>query len=364
MEFQTPKETLLRGIQVVQNIAGTKTTLPILNNILIKTKKDRLLLATTDLEMAMICEVPGQIVKEGSITIPAKRFGDIVRELPDMEIKIEVKKNHVVIKNKSCQFKILGLPEEEFPKLPEFGEDENVDLEQKILKQTLFMTAFAVSFDQTRHILNGALFHLQPNLFRVVTTDGRRLALCNVRPGKEEEWIKKQVIVPARAVLELTKNLRDAGRVRVCFRKNQIAFRFDEITMISRLIEGEYPDYARVIPGESRQKLRADRGALQMALRRASLLTSAESPAVVLELGKNRLVISKNNPEIGEAHEELTVQYEGPELKIGFNPAYLLDAIKAIEAETIELELPAADKPGVIRLDQDYLYLVLPMELG
>lgn len=363
MKIKCQKEELLRGIQAVQGIITTKATLPILSHVLIEAEQDKLKLTTTDLDIGLTYLMQTNIIEPGSITLPSKRFGDIIKELPQQEVNIIVKKNNLVfIETELCQFKLMGLSSEEFPKLPEFKDREVIKLEQGDFKKMLSMTSFAVSFDETRYILNGILFKINKNTLTAVATDGRRLAIMEQRisPPIEKDI---QIIIPIKAIQELQRNLEEEGALSLILGTNQIMFDLGKMAIISRLIEGEFPDYQQVIPPESPNKLSIDCQSFLSAIRRAALLTTPNYQAVKFEIFKQKLVISKSTPDIGESREELDIEYGGKELIVGFNPNYLIDVLKNLKDEVIELEVTESEKPGVIRL-KGYIYIVLPMRLS
>lgn len=363
MKFKTEREPLLTGIQTVQGVITTKMTLPILSNILLETQLDKLRLIATDLDIGITCVIPVDIQEQGAITLPAKRFGDIIKELPSNEVVITTKKNNLVtIETDPCQFKIMGLAAEEFPKLPEFKDKEVIQLEQGTLKEMLNLTSFAVSFDETRYILNGILFRLHQNNLTLVATDGKRLAIAE-RKLKQNIEQEIQIIVPSKAIQELNRNLKEEEDLLLTITANQVLFDLKNVVIVSRLIEGEFPSYQQVIPEVSENKMRINREQFSYAIRRAALLATPDYQAVKLEVFKDKLVVSKSTPDIGESREEVTIKYPGRELVIGFNPHYLLDALKNLSVEEIEFELTDSEKPGVIRL-AGYIYIVLPMYLG
>lgn len=361
MKFKVDKDILLKGIETIQNVISTKATLPILSNFLIETQKDTLKLTATDLNIGITCVIPVEIIEQGCITLPAKRFSSIIRELPDALVEINTKKNNLVlIENKSCQFKIVGLPGEEFPKLPEFKDKEVIKLEQSFLRQMLNQTVFAVSMDETRYILNGILFEITKDKLNFVSTDGKRLAICK---NKINQTVTKdiKVIVPVKTIHELLRNLKDdSDPVSLVVGQNQIMFDFGKVIIISRLIEGDFPDYQQVIPPVSENKIKADRAEFLLSVKRAALLSTPDYQAVKFEILKNKLVISKSTPDIGESREEVEVDYSGKEMVVGFNPTFLVDVLKTLTTEKVELEVNGSEKPGVIRND-GYVYIVLPM---
>ena len=363
MKIEVTKNGLLNGIQKVQNVISTRATLPILSNILMEAQQGQLKLTATDLDIGISCAVPVDIQEPGTITIPAKRFGDIIKELPDDSISIETKKNNlIIIETKSCQFKIMGLPYEDFPKLPEFKEGGVIKLEQATLKEMLALTSFAVSLDETRYILNGILFKLNQTGLTFVATDGKRLAVI-VKTLKQNTEKDLRIIVPLKTIQELNRNLQEEGELSMLFGNNQVLFDLGSAVIISRLIEGEFPDYQQVVPPASENKINVGREQFLLAVRRAALLSTPDYQAVKLEVFKNKLVVSKSTPDIGESREEVTIEYQGKEIAIGFNPNYLIDVLKNLQEEKIEFELTDTEKPGVIRID-GYVYIVLPMRLS
>lgn len=362
MKLKIKKGDLLSGIQIVQNVITPKSTLPILSNILIETQPNNLKLTATDLDIGISCVIPVNIQESGAITIPAKRFGDIIKELPSDELIVTTKKNNqVVIETESCQFKIMGLASEEFPKLPEFKDKQVIKLEQVALKQILNLTSFAVSYDETRYILNGVLFQVKKNNLILVATDGKRLAIIETKL-QQDIGVDVNIIIPIKTIQELNRNLKDEGELSLILGNNQVLFDLGNIVIISRLIEGEFPDYQQVIPPVSENKMGVDRERFLLAVRRAALLSTPDYQAVKLEVFKDRLVVSKSTPDVGESYEELPVDYKGKEIIIGFNPLYLIDVLKNLSDERIELELSDSEKPAVIRIN-GYTYIVLPMRL-
>ena len=363
MKFKIKKSSLLTAIQTVQNVITTKSALPILSNILIEAQINSLKLTATDLDIGITCVIPVDIQEAGAITISAKRFSDIVKEFPLEEISITTKKNNqVTIDSEMCQFKIMGLTKEEFPKLPEFKDQKVIKISQGVFKQMLSLTVFAVSLDETRYVLNGILFKINKGLLTLVSTDGKRLAIAERKLAVETD-IELSMIVPLKTIQELNRNLKDEGELSLVVSSNQALFDLGSVGIVSRLIEGEFPDYKQVIPPASENKMKVGRSQLLLAVKRAALLATPDYQAVKLEVFKNKLVISKSTPDVGEFHEELAVEYQGSELVIGFNPIYLIDILKNLSEEMVNLEMVDGEKPGVIRLS-GYVYIVLPMRLN
>lgn len=364
MHFEINKDDFLKGLQTVQNAISQKNTLPILSNLLLETDKEDIKLTATDLDIGILSMVPTKAKSQGAITIPAKKLVDIIKELPDTNnVTILLKKNNMItIDCGKSHFKIIGLPKDEFPQIPEFKNKETLTISQKLLKEMLELTSFAVSKDETRYVLNGVLFVIKKAEMQLIATDGRRLAMAAKKiSGKNE--VDKKVIVPAKTIHELLKMLQDEGKVEIVFSENQIFFDLGKTKVISRLIEGEFPNFEQVVPKERSDKIKINRGNFLAATKRASLFTNPDSLAVKVDVSKNKMILSKNAPYIGEVKEELGINYGGRNISIGFNPAYIIDVLKNLDDEEIELELEDSDKPGVIRKGNEYVYVVLPMQV-
>jgi len=362
MKFKAPKEVLVSAIQKVQNIVSSKATLPILSNMLIDVKKSKLRLNATDLDIGISCEIPVETIEEGAITIPAKRFSDIIKEMPSGDILIHSKKNNQIdIEGEGCRFKVNGLPNEEFPKFPEFKDKEVVRVGQGLLKNMLNLTSFAVSHEESRYVLNGVLLEISEDTIRMVATDGRRLAKIE---KKIDMPVKKDVsvIIPTKAIQEILRNLQEEGEVSIIAGVNQVLFDIDGVLIATRIIEGEFPNYNQVIPKPADNRITMNTQELLSSIRRANLLATPDFQAIKFEVFSDKMVVSKTTPDVGESREEISVKYGGAEMVVGFNPTFLIDFLKNVEQEQIDMELLGADKPAVMRLG-DYLYLALPMRI-
>jgi len=356
MKLKVPRDVLLTSIQTVQNVVAPRATLPILSNILMDTKKSTLRLNATDLDIGISCEIPVETLEEGAITIPAKRFSDIIKEMPSGDILICAKKNNQVdIEGEGCRFKLHGLPKEEFPKFPEFKDKEEICIEQNLLKNMLELTAFAVSHEESRYVLNGILMEISGDMIRMVATDGRRLAKIE---KKISASIKKEVkvIIPIKAVQEISRNLKEEGEVSVIVGINQVLFNIDGTLIATRIIEGEFPNYNQVIPKPTKNRITMNTQDFLASIRRANLLSTPDFQAVKFEVFPDKMVVSKTTPDVGESREEVSAEYNGQEMIVGFNPHFLIDFLKNVEQEQIEMELLGPYKPAVMRLG-DYLYL-------
>lgn len=366
MEIQILKSDLLKAIGMVGGVAAQKAnTLPILGNILLETTPEKnLRLVGTDLEVGISTTVPAKVIKEGSITVPAKKISEIIRELPEGEIEITVAKNNAVnIRAGKAYFKIMGLSKEDYPKLPEWSRSEAIEIDQSLVKESLSLTAFAISYDETRYVLNGVLISIKKNKACFVSTDGRRLAYIE-KDFENKNGRDFEMIVPVKAVHELLKMLSWEGKVQIIPSQNQVVFNFGETFLVSRLIEGHFPNYEQVIPKGEKTTSLASREELLQAIRRTSLLTSPDSPAVKLDFVRGKILISSRSPNLGEAKEELPADVTGDEIAIGFNPHYLIDVLKNLEIEKISLSLTDPDKPGLLRGKDGYFYVVMPMQLN
>ena len=364
MKFSVSKEKFLAGLQTVQNVVSTRTTLPILSNVLLQASGDQVRLTTTDLDVGVSGGITAQIEKPGATTLPARRLATIVRELPAADIQIEVdSKNVASIRCGQSFFKILGLPEEEFPPLPKFDDTRTFTIPQQALRDALKKTSYAISTDETRYVLNGILFSFKENKLTLVATDGRRLALVDL----EVEFPRSQeveIIVPTKAVTELGRLLGDEGDVRLSVGENQVSFQINDTLLASKLIEGNYPNYRQVIPGDAKERVTLERELFLNAVHRVSLLSSEKSNSVKLVFTKNNIEIAANTPDVGEARESLAVAYKGREFSIAFNPEFLQAPLRALTNDEVYLDLIDEMSPGVIKIQSPFLYVLMPMRIS
>ena len=369
MNLTITKEQILAGLQAVQNVVSTRTTLPILSNVLLRADKDRVEFTATDLDVTIACSVEATVKKSGAATVPVKKLFGIARELNGSEIDLEVdEKNICSVRCGSSFYKINGLSADEFPPLPKFKDDKKVSLQQGHVRAMMKKTAFAVSTDESRYVLNGIFVSLKDNKLTVVATDGRRLALVDEEVDLSEKS-SGEFIVPKKAVDELQRLLQDAGDVEIRFGENQAAFSLKDdkgfdVLLVTKLIEGNYPNYKQVIPSEAKERVPVVREEFLQALRRAEIMTSEKANSVKLTFGKNNLAITANSPEVGEARETLAVNYKGKELAIAFNPRYLIDALAALSEDEVFFELIDELSPGVLKINGPFLYVVMPMRLS
>jgi DNA polymerase-3 subunit beta len=369
MKFTIGKEQMLAGLQAVQNIVGARTTLPILSNVLLRGEGQRLELTATDLDVTVSSVVQADVKKAGAITVPVKKLFGIARELGAAELDVEVdEKNACKIKAGPSYYRINGLAAEEFPPLPRFADNKKLVLPQEKLKGMLRRTSFAVSTDETRYVLNGIFVSIKDHRITMVATDGRRLALTDeeVEVGPESH---ADFIVPTKAINELNRLLQAKGELELKVTDNQASFLLrgegqGETLIITKLVEGNYPNYRQVIPAEPGERIPLAREELLQALRRAEIMTSEKSNSVKLTFTRNNLAITANTPEVGEARESLAVNYKGDDRAIAFNPTFLMDPLKALDVDEVYFEITDELSPGVIKMNGPFLYVIMPMRMS
>ncbi len=361
MKLKVKKDAILEGLQKVQSIVSLRSTLPILQNILLKTDKDKLWLSTTDLEVSVRTGLAAEVSRAGATTLPARRTFSIFRELPSNDIELETDdKDVTTIRCGSSFFKVVGISEDEFPPLPKFEGGRSYKLDQGVFGKMLRNTSYAASTDETRYILNGVLLSFKGDKLAVVATDGRRMALYE----QEVEFPKQaegDMVLPFKTVDELTKTLKEEGALKIQATENQSAFEFDEMLIVSKLVDGTYPNFRQVIPAQCEERIAVEREALLTALKRVSIIASEKSNSVKLSFGKNKLEIVAITPEIGEARETLPINYGGKALSIAFNPEFLMDPLRTLTSDEIFMELTDDLSPGVIKSDNPFLYVLMPM---
>jgi len=368
MKLSVSKDQLLNGLQAVQNVVSSRTTLPILSNVLLQAGEGRLDLTATDLDVTISCAVEAEVQKEGSVTLPVKKLVSIVRELGVASVDLEVADtNGCKIKAGGSYYRMNGLAPEEFPPLPKFTECRSLVLSQETLKAMLRRTAFAVSTDETRYVLNGIFFSFKDHKFTMVATDGRRLALTDEDVDFGDQSV--EFIIPTKAINELTRLLQGSGEVEIKVTDNQASFEMKgerdlNTLVVTKLVEGNYPNYRQVIPGEAGERIALVREEVLQALRRAEIMTSEKSNSVKLSFTKNNLAITANTPDVGESRESLAVNYKGRDIAIAFNPGYMMDPLKALENDEVFLELTDELSPGVIRTNGPFLYVIMPMRMS
>lgn len=374
MQIICKREELLKGIQTVQAVVGTKSTLPVLANVLLEAKGKKMDMTATDLEVGVRCSINVEVLEPGAITVPARTLSEVVRELPSEEVKIRVdEKSRVEINSGQAMFNLMGLPKEDYPALPKFKTDGEFFIERDLLSEMINKTIFSVSRDETRYVLCGIYFEVEKGKIKMVSTDGRRLSYISEEIGIDKKREAK-VIIPTKAVNELNRILtqvgtreqaEEDGKVKISIEENQISFMTDEIVLISRLIEGHFPNYEQVIPKTSNIKLKIRTEQLLEATRRVALLTTEKSNSVKYSFKKNKLIISANTEGLGEARDVVEIDYAGEEMEIAYNPQFLSDVLRNIGSDEVFLELTNSLNPCLIRptTGEDYISIVMPMRI-
>lgn len=379
MNFAISKEQILLGLQRVQSVVEHRTTMPILSNALMKTEKDTVSLSATDLEVGVQSILKAKVSESGAITVRAKNLLDIVRELPDTTIHFETKSsNRLVIRAHKSVFNIVGLPAENYPELPGFSSLEDsqfIRMNGSAVLSMLDKTLYAASTDEARYHLTGVFFEVfeesSDRNFRMVATDAHRLALVDNNEAlfDNQAWklFKSGVIVPRKGLFEL-KRLLSEGKTEdffIAIRGKMLLVKRDSIFLSMRLIESKYADYRRLIPEKSTIPVRVRRDDFLSLLKRIALMAGDKSRCVAFSLEPGILQVSSQTPDLGDAKEEINVDYAGEKLKIGFNSRYLIDALSTIESEEILLELRGEQNPGVIRAADgtNHTSVVMPMRI-
>lgn len=383
MKLQVAKDCLVRGVQMIQSVISTHTTVPILYNVLLTADKNRLYLTATDLYVGMRYSVEADVKKAGATTVQARRLLSIARELPQAQVTVEADdKNTVQIQCGSSSFKIFGLSADEYPPLPLCEERCAMTLDQGAFKDMLKRTVYAVSTDESRQILNGILMHFKDQKVTLVATDGRRLALAEQEVEIPPE-AQTSVVVPTKTVNELIKVLKEEGPLKIQTRvstpvekgpdataegkagaSSMITFESEEVTVISRLVDGTYPNYQQVIPGRSEERVVLEREQFLEALRRVALVTSDKFPSIKVALGKNQMQISAMAPDVGEAQETVPIKYAGKAITTAFNPDFLMDPLRNLSCDEVIMELVDDISPVVIKCDQPFLYVLMPLRVN
>ncbi|WP_416199031.1 MAG: DNA polymerase III subunit beta [Sporanaerobacter sp.] len=364
MRIQIEQSKLAKYVNIVQKGISSKTTLPILDGILLETVDGKLKLTGTDLEIGIESYVDANIYEEGSIVINSRLFGDIVRKLPNDLIDIKTDENKINISCRSSEFNLIGNPSIEYPELPTLIDQLSINIPKDLLKNIIRQTVFATTQDETRPILTGVLFEINGNNASFVALDGYRLALRNIKVNSNEDM---KVVVPGKTLNELNKILEDEeDDVKIVLTPGHIVFDLGDTVVFSRLLEGQFLNYRDIIREEHKTKVKVNRKELQDSLERASLLAKEEKANLVkLNLIEDKIII-KSNSEIGNVNEELPVEIDGEDVKIAFNSKYIIDGIKAIDAEEVEMSFMGSLNPCIIKPlgEENYIYLVLPVRLA
>ena len=371
MEMVVRKNDLLRELQLFQGIVERKNTIPILANVLIEADGDQVKLLATDLEVGLRSKCSASVAKGGSLTLPAKKLYEIIKALPETDIRIEENKNGVKVAADRFDSRMQTLPREDFPSLPDATGSYTATLPRDVLKQMVAKTQFAITGEDTRYFLNGALFIQKADSMSLVSTDGHRLALISVprekakgKKGDEEE----RVILPRKTLLELGRLLAEGeGDIRYERGENHLFFDVGGRLLISRMIDGQFPAFERVIPKSNDKRVEFDRDRLTSAVRRVALLSNERSRAVKFQIDKGKVEIASSSPEFGEAKELIVVDYDAAPVTICFNAQYVLDFLAVVETDSIVLEFKDEMSQAVMKPvgaeNYEYTYVIMPMRV-
>jgi DNA polymerase-3 subunit beta len=367
MKFTISRDALLKPLNLVAGVVERRQTLPILANVLMVLDGDRLALTGTDLEVELVGRVQLPVAGEsGEVTIPARKLVDICKSLPEAsEIEFTAQDSKVIVKSGRSRFTLSTLPAREFPNVEDSMGTHQFTIKQGQLKRLIDRTGFAMAQQDVRYYLNGMLWELKAKQLRVVATDGHRLAMCTL-PGKVSAGDDTQVILPRKGVLELARLLLEEGaEIAIVLGSNHIRATTDEFTFTSKLVDGKFPDYQRVLPRSPDKIVIGSRLELRQAFTRTAILSNEKYRGVRLKLTKDSLDIVANNPEQEEAEEAVQVTYQGDPLEVGFNVSYLLDVLGVLSGEEIKLSLSDPNSSALLEESDegDSLYVVMPMRL-
>lgn len=376
MKFTITRQNLHSGLAAVSSSIPSKTTLPVLSNILFETEDDGVWMSGTDLDVSVRVKVPAEIHEAGSLTAPGKKLQEITRELADQPVEISTRSDQIELSCGRSRFKLNGLPADEFPSLPNVDFEAAVDVKGKDLQSLIQHTAFAVSSEESRPILNGVLWELREGSMRMVATNGHRLARMGVPTGPGS-IMSTDFIVPPAALSQVQRLFKDAADIQVAWdhgadgsaRKNHLGFRSGSTEVYTRLIEGTYPNYEQVIPKDNDKNAIIDKKALESAVRRMAVVASDQTHRIRMRFEENRVHLNVLTPDLGEGHDELELGYGGEEMEIGFNANYLLEVLRYMPTQEVKLSFKAPERAATIEPvgegDEvaDYLCLVMPLRL-
>ncbi|MBS0614085.1 MAG: DNA polymerase III subunit beta [Proteobacteria bacterium] len=365
MKLTVEREKLLAPLQAVMGVVERRQTMPILANVLLAVRDGKLSVTATDLEVELVAASEVSVQQAGDITVPGRKFLDILRSLPnDSSVSLATESDKVVIRAGRSRFTLSTLPAGDFPVIEDINAQQKVQVPRAELKRLLDKTHFSMAQQDVRYYLNGMLLELEGEALRAVATDGHRLAISQTElPAKSA--VSLQVIVPRKGVLELQRILDAEGDAELAIGTNHIRAQIGEIRFTSKLIDGRFPEYGRVIPASPAQTVKADRDLLRQALQRTAILSNEKYRGIRINLKPNVLTVQAHNPEQEEAEEEIEVSYAGGELEVGFNVNYLLDALSAIDGAEVEVGLTDGNSSCLIRSPGSSAarYVVMPMRL-
>ncbi|TVP76536.1 MAG: DNA polymerase III subunit beta [Puniceicoccaceae bacterium] len=375
MKFQINQDHFSNGLQQVLNVVATRSTMPILSNVLIEAESGHISLTTTNLDLGIRCRIKADVSEPGAITLPVRKLATIVRELPVTEVFLETSEsNQVKITSGGSLFKIMGIGSDEFPPLPTFENRKVFELSQDQIVNMLKSVSYAQSTDENRYILNGVYFNFADEKLTLVATDGRRLGLTALDLEVSEDNAGS-LILPAKTVNELERLMGKGDKVKVAFNDRQAAFEIaideggdsglvDHLYLVSKIVEGNYPNYRQVIPKETEHRVKIERELMLECVHRAALVTSDKSNSVKLKVSKNLLEISGRSSEYGESHESMAIAYDGPEVQVAFNPQFLMEPLKALTKDEVFFEFKDELSPGLFKTLDNFICVIMPLRLN
>lgn len=369
MQFVARKKDLLDEISLIQGVVEKRSTRPILSNALLESNEDGVAVYATDLEVGLSSHFKAEVGRSGSITAPAKKLADIVRLLPeDSDVSIEVMENHFLkITCGKIEYKLSGTPKEDFPTIPKPSEEDGIEIPAGLLKTMIAQTIYSITTEETRYALNGAQLAFSPGVIRMVTTDAHRLAFVQ-HPFESYSGNDLEILVPRKTVSELRTLIDDRlDSVHFSHTDNHLFFKIGQRILDSRTLEGQFPSYEKVLPSDNDKFVVINKSLFAQAIDRVALLSHETSKAIRLALSPGNMLISSSHPEVGEAKEEIEVDYDGTELNIGFNSKYLSDFLATVTGEEVVLELKDEAAAGLVRPAADdqgsYKYVIMPMRI-
>src|SRR3981189_1648147 len=365
MKLTAEREKLLARLQAVIGVVERRQTMPVLANVLLGVRQGQLSITATDLEVELVASTEAAVQEAGDITVPGRKFLDILRALPEkVSVSLAVEGEKVVIKAGRSRFSLSTLPATEFPVIEDINSQQTVQVPHKELLRLLEKTHFSMAQQDVRYYLNGMLLEIDGQLLRAVATDGHRLALCETALAAKAKT-SQQVIVPRKGVLELQRVLTEEGVAELAIGTNHVRAQIGEIRFTSKLIDGRFPEYARVIPANPPRTVEADRETLRQALQRTAILSNEKYRGIRLTARPDLLTLQAHNPEQEEAEDQVEVSYHGEEVEIGFNVNYLLDALSAIESDKVQIGLTDSNSSCLIHAPgtTHTRYVVMPMRL-
>jgi DNA polymerase III subunit beta len=376
MELTVGKADLQKELQLCQGVVEKRSTIPILSNVLLRAADGRLQIAATDLDVTILSSCAAQITTPGGVTIEAKRLFDVIRSLPDEDVHMTMQENNsMLIESGTAKFRLLGLPAEDYPTLPTVNVAEAYTIPLDELKTMVGKVKFAITHEETRFQLNGALLKIQPNKLEMVATDGHRMALINFPSaitGKGKKGSDLTILIPRKALDEILRlEGTGDGNVRFGVSENQLFFEAGERRLLARMIDVNFPNYMEVISRDNDRRVMVDRERLLATIKRISLVANERTRAVRFDFAPGKLTVSSTNPELGDAREVVPIDYAGQPFFVGLNAAYVMDFLSATDTPSVSLDLKDENSQCIGRpataaedLPYDYLYVVMPMRLA